>query len=191
LSGDDLHRRWDDPELHKFNDNHPLVYAGAGSHASYFQPGEYLTGLEPDFLRPLKNGLVALRRFWVETLGQGDQENTEERVGALLSIPFIDYARGDGVRIGPSQEHRWSPIILTEETEWSADYRGLWGLDTNDPFGGERAPSGPKYNRDGSIRVPWYNPLGWAGQSDATWTGPSAIEGKNHCFEASTGRDCP
>lgn len=34
--GDNLRRRWDDPELHKFNGTHPIIYAGAGSHASYF-----------------------------------------------------------------------------------------------------------------------------------------------------------
>lgn len=32
-----------------------------------------------------------------------------------------------------------------------------------DRFGGERAPSGPKFNRNGSIRMSWYDPLGWAG----------------------------
>jgi hypothetical protein len=30
-------------------------------------------------------------------------------------------------------------------------------------LGGERAPAGPKYNRDGSVRIAWYDPLGWAG----------------------------
>lgn len=163
FSGDDLRRRWDDPELHKVNDSHPVVYAGAGSHASYFLPGEYLMDVEPEFLQPVKNGLVALRKFWVETLGQGNIERVEERVGALLSIPFIDYARGDGVSIGPGQEHYWSPNLLTDETAWAEQYRGLWGLDTQDPLGGERAPAGPKYNRDGSVRTAWYDPLGWAG----------------------------
>jgi hypothetical protein len=163
FAGDDLRRRWDDPELQKYDDTHPLVFAGAGSHASYFQPGEYLMGIEPAFLKPVKNGLVALRKFWVETLGQGDKNKDEERVGALLSVPFVDYARGDGLRIGPGQKHSWTPIILTEETGWSAHYRGLWGLDTKDPLGGERAPAGPKHNRDGSVRVAWYDPLGWAG----------------------------
>lgn len=42
-------------------------------------------------------------------------------------------------------------------------YRGLWGLDTRDPFAGERAPAGPKHNRDGSVRLSWSDPLGWAG----------------------------
>jgi hypothetical protein len=46
--------------------------------------------------------------------------------------------------------------------DWAEQYRGLWGLDTKDPFDGERAPAGPKYNRDGSIRTAWYDPLGWA-----------------------------
>jgi len=163
FSGDDLRRRWDDPELHKVDENHPIVYAGAGSHASYFLPGEYLMGVEPEFMRPVKNGLIAMRKLWVEKLGQGSLEKVEEQVGSLLSVPFVDYARGDGVSIGPGEENNWSPIILTEETGWSEQYRGLWGLDTQDPLGGERAPAGPKYNRDGSVRVAWYDPLGWAG----------------------------
>jgi hypothetical protein len=40
---------------------------------------------------------------------------------------------------------------------------GCGGLDTWDPIGGERAPSGPKYNRDGSVRLSWRDPLAWAG----------------------------
>ena len=41
-SGDELRRRWDDPTL-EFAGDHPVINAGAGSHASYFEPGEYLT----------------------------------------------------------------------------------------------------------------------------------------------------
>ncbi|MCB0214522.1 MAG: hypothetical protein KDJ52_34600, partial [Anaerolineae bacterium] len=93
----------------------------------------------------------------------GSTEKVQEEVGALLSIPFVDYARGDGRAIGPGQAHTWSPVLLTPQTAWAENYRGLWGLDTKDPFGGERAPAGPKYNRDGSIRTSWYDPLGWAG----------------------------
>jgi hypothetical protein len=40
---------------------------------------------------------------------------------------------------------------------------GLWGLDTGDPFGGERAPAGPRYERGGSVRQCWSDPVGWAG----------------------------
>jgi hypothetical protein len=74
----------------------------------------------------------------------------------------VDYARGDGMSIGFGQQHQWTPILISDEDGWVDGYRGLWGLDTKDPFGGERAPSGPKYNRDGSVRLSWYNPLGWA-----------------------------
>jgi hypothetical protein len=36
-------------------------------------------------------------------------------------------------------------------------------LDTRDPIGGERAPAGPKFDRDGTVRHAWRDPLGWAG----------------------------
>jgi thiol:disulfide interchange protein len=75
----------------------------------------------------------------------------------------VDYARGDGKAVGPGQPSSWDPVLIDDDTSWVRDYRGLWGLDTEDFFGGERAPSGPRYERDGSIRAPWANPLGWAG----------------------------
>jgi hypothetical protein len=162
FKGDDLRRRWDDPLLHK-EGGHPVVYAGAGSHASYFQPGEYTMGFEPRFLKPAKNAALELRRLWVERLGQGAQEKVDRSIEALISIPFVDYARGDGLSIGPGQEQEWAPILISEDEPWVDGYRGLWGLDTHDPFSGERAPAGPKYNRDGSVRQSWYDPLGWGG----------------------------
>jgi hypothetical protein len=36
--GDQLRRRWDDPTLVKDGD-HPVLFAGAGSHASCFEQG--------------------------------------------------------------------------------------------------------------------------------------------------------
>src|SRR5262249_33310912 len=110
------------------------------------------------------NLVAQARLVWAERLGQG-REGIEREVSALFSVPFIDYARGDGLRIGPGQAHWWSPIVLTDETAWAESYRGLWGVDPRDPSGGERAPSGPKFNRDGSVRTSWYDPLGWAGLS--------------------------
>lgn len=162
FSGDDLRRRWDDPELYKFEDTHPVVYAGAGSHSSYFLPGEYLIGIEPKFLKTINDAYKTLRLFWTATLGQGIIERCQERE-ARLAMPYIDYARGDGVGIGPGQEKSWTPILLGDDTGWAEDYRGLWGMDTRDRFDGERGPAGPKFNRDGTVRISWYDPLGWAG----------------------------
>lgn len=161
-SGDDLRRRWDDPELTLVDGRHPVIFAGAGSHASYCLRGEYITGVEPKFLRPLRNFAVAARKLWVEKLAQGNSANVKEEVSSYFRIAFVDYARGDGVAVGPGQAHAWSPILLDTQP-WVEMYRGLWGVDTEDPFGGERAPAGPKYNRDGSIRLSWYDPLAWAG----------------------------
>ena len=74
FEGDDLRRRWDDPDLHRVGE-HPVVYSGAGSHSSYFEPGEYVVRVDLKPLRPLAvvTGLVS--RFWRETLGQGDPES--------------------------------------------------------------------------------------------------------------------
>ncbi|MCZ2113425.1 MAG: hypothetical protein LC131_06270 [Anaerolineae bacterium] len=160
--GDELRRRWDDPALVKEGE-HPVIYAGAGSHASYFERGDYLMGFEPGWIVPLKRVIDNLRRFWVETLKQGDNEEFIEQVGAWLSVPFVDYARGDGVAIGPHKPKSWIPVPISDSDGWVNNYRGLWGLDTRDRFGGERAPAGPKYDRSGAVRRSWYDPLGWAG----------------------------
>ena len=165
-SGDDLRRRWDDPELTLVDGCHPVIYAGAGSHASYCLRGEYITGVEPNFLRPLRDVSVALRKLWVEKLAQGNSAHVQEEVSEYFRIAFVDYARGDGVAVGPGQPNAWTPILM-DDLPWVEAYRGLWGVDTEDPFGGERAPAGPKYNRDGSVPAVLVRSvgLGRAGQS--------------------------
>jgi hypothetical protein len=160
--GDDLRRRWDDPDL-QFVDGHPVVFIGAGSHATYFIRGEYLTPVELRFMRPVLNAFGTIERVWRETLKQGIPNQTTRRLQDVLKIPFVDYARGDGRRVGPDQDAAWSARLISDETDWVDSYRGLWGLDTRDRFGGERAPAGPKYNRDGTVRLSWNNPLGWSG----------------------------
>ena len=162
FKGDDLRRRWDDPLLVR-EGTHPVVFTGAGSHASYFEQGEYMMGASPKFLNPVLRVMDALRSLWTETLGMGDAPAVDRRLRQLIRVPFIDYARGDGPAIGPGQEQVWSPMLISDADGWVSNYRGLWGLDTHDPIGGERAPAGPKYNRDGSIRQSWHDPLGWAG----------------------------
>ncbi len=165
FSGDDLRRRWDDPEVEKVGE-HPVIYAGAGSHASYFQPGDYLAEIELPFLRPL----VRIGD-WLQRLGrrliresQGHSDDDDGPTFNFFRIPFVDYARGDGPAVGPGGDKEWAePVLLDERQRWALNYRGLWGLYARDPISGENAPAGPVYNRNGTMRRSWYDPLGWAG----------------------------
>jgi hypothetical protein len=155
FKGDDLRRRWDDRKELTLVDGHPAVFAGAGSHAAYFVKGEY----QAEVTLPLPNWLAAVmnawHKFWTEALGQ--PANNPFR------IPFVDYARGDGVSIGAGQPLDWTPVQIDETTPWVRSYRGLWGLFARDPISGENAPGGPLHNRDGTPRGSWYDVLGFAG----------------------------
>jgi hypothetical protein len=154
--GADLRRRWDDRQDLELVGNHPVVHAGAGSHASYFKPGEYQAEVPIPLPVQIK-GLVDLwSSFWRNTLGQGGAEAGTPR------IPFIDFARGDGITVGPGHEKEWTPNLVSEKTAWVSRYRGMWGLFARDPISGENAPGGPMYNRDGSPRPSWFDPLGFA-----------------------------
>jgi len=164
--GDDLRRRWDDPEVEKL-DGHPVVYVAAGSHACYFRRGEYLTELELPFLQPLTKAANRLQRFWHDQLrqyeGDGERASVDER-GNLFRIPFVDYARGDGLTLGCGQGKQWSaPRLLDTDEGWLSAYRGLWGLYAQDPFAGENAPAGPMYNQNRTMRRSWFDPVGWSG----------------------------
>lgn len=166
FEGDDLRRHWNDPELQLVGE-HPVVYVGAGSHANYYTQGEYLPVAEIPFARGIVRFWRRLQRFWRVTLRQGG-EYIDLPDLSFIRIPFVDYARGDGLRIGPGQSKSWEmvPLQATEygpAPAWVEGYRGLWGLYTRDPVAGEDAPAGPRYNRDGSVRKMWYNPLGWGG----------------------------
>ncbi|MFL5775963.1 MAG: hypothetical protein ACJ76W_06785 [Chloroflexota bacterium] len=160
--GDDLRRRWDDPRLETL-DGHPIVYPGAGSHATYLERGEYIMRLPFPGERNLRGPLNLLRRVWRDTLGQPDPGDLAGKVGRALSVPFVDYARGDGTIVGPGGDVAWTPIVVSDEDPWVDGYRGLWGLDTGDRFAGERAPAGPKYTRTGTVRQSWADPLGFSG----------------------------
>lgn len=163
--GDDLRRRWDDPGLERFGE-HPIVYVGAGSHANYFFRGEYMPAVEIPFTKPLARAWREVRRLWAR-IGQGDSlgpPKTQEGI----HIPFVDYARGDGWRIGPGQPWTWQVCLLQPTAEspappWVDNYRGLWGLRSGDLLGGEDAPTGPRFDRSGGERKRWYDPIGWSG----------------------------
>ncbi|TDQ53418.1 hypothetical protein EV190_104208 [Actinorugispora endophytica] len=152
--GDDLRRRWDDADLSRDGD-HPVVFVGAGSHSHQMLPGDYLIQVDPAFLR---GALRAWHRFTARLL-----PSSSPLVRHGIGVPFVDYARGDGVRVGPGGEREWNAVVIDDETPWLRGYRGLWGRDTRDWFDGERAPSGPRYERDGTVRRSWADPLWWVG----------------------------
>jgi hypothetical protein len=151
--GDDLRRRSDDPDI-EWVGEHPVVYAGAGSHSGAYLPGEYVVTVAP----PLPGWLARLRRLWIRLWPWRNEDDSSG-----FGIPYIDYRRGDGPTVGPGGERPWTPILVDDTTAWLRDYRGLWGLDTRDPLGGERAPAGPRYERNGSVRDSWGQPVSWAG----------------------------
>jgi hypothetical protein len=175
-TGDNLRRRWDDPEVDKVGE-HPVIYVGAGSHASYFAAGEYLTELPLPLPRPLARVTHAVRSFWKTRLGQYMEDEEESGGPGYFSIPFVDYARGDGLSVGEGGDKTWDePRLITDPPpDWVSGYRGLWGLYARDPFEGEDAPAGPMYNRDKSVSRAWYDPVGWAGL-DKVPPPPEALE---------------
>ena len=154
--GDDLRRRWDDPELHREGDR-AVVFAGAGSHSGAFIPGDYVVSVDPP--RARRDSAIPAQ--------------TPTAAGPLAPLHWRRRGCGNPVRrlrAGRRRRYRARarraaglPVLIDDDTPWVRDYRGLWGLDTRDRFGGERAPSGPRYERDGSVRASWANPLGWAG----------------------------
>jgi hypothetical protein len=154
-TGDDLRRRWDDPDLELVGGRHPVVNAGAGSHSGAYLPGDYLITVVP----PRLGGVVPAVRRLARVLTPW----TRAAQGEGLGIPYVDYARGDGTAYGPGGDRAWTPVVIDERTPWVRDYRGLWGHDTKDRLGGERGPAGPRYERDGTVRQSWGDPVGWAG----------------------------
>ncbi len=155
-TGDDLRRRWDDPDLTVVDGRHPVVFAGAGSHSGAYLAGDYLITIPA----PTLGGFIRAVRWVARALTPWSPESAGTGVG----IPYVDYARGDGRVIGPGGDV-WHPRVIDSETPWVRDYRGLWGHDTRDRLGGERGPAGPRYERDGTVRESWADPLGWAGMA--------------------------
>ncbi|MFO7589964.1 MAG: hypothetical protein R6X23_03590 [Acidimicrobiia bacterium] len=162
-AGDDLRRAWDDPEITVIGE-HAVVFVGGGSHASYFQAGDYVTRLDVPILRHVRRFTSWLRRMARIDAPPGG-----------FGIPFVDSANGDGAVIGPEGDHPWAASVLDPTAPWVADFRGLWGLDTTGVVGGERAPGGPRFNRDGSVRQAWSDPVGFAGLQKVA---PPALEGE-------------
>lgn len=162
FTGGDLRRRWDDREqLEIVADTHPVAYVGGGSHAHYFRPGEYLIESEVAWLKRLERPARIVRRAWRKLFGDEDAVIEDNR--PLFAIPFVEYARGDGLSIGAQQQHTWEQSLLDPAPAWLHDFHGMWGMFVRDPVGGENAPAGPMYNRDGQPRFAWHSPLEYAG----------------------------
>lgn len=153
--GAELRRRWDHAGELELVGDHPVVHVGAGSHASYFVAGEYLAEQELKLPAPIRTAINAVGR-----LVNGPRTGVDERI---VPIAFVDFARGDGLSIGAGGERDWTPVVLDESQPWVSAYRGLWGVSVDDPFEGEDAPAGPMFNRDGSVRRSWSDPIAFAG----------------------------
>jgi hypothetical protein len=154
-TGDDLRRRWDDPDLSLVDGRHPVVFSGAGSHSGAYLAGDYLITLAPETMARFISVIRKVAKAFTPW--------TRAAQGSGIGIPYIDYARGDGLSIGPGQDREWTPIVIGDDTPWVRDFRGLWGHDTRDRLGGERGPAGPRYERNATVRASWGDPVGWAG----------------------------
>ena len=140
-----------------------MIFAGAGSHASYFEHGEYVTQVPLPALRPVRGSSAASAPCGATPSARTIPGTSAARLEGALSIPFVDYARGDGLAVGPGGDIGWTAILVDDTMGWVDGFRGLWGLDTRDRFAGERAPAGPKYTRNGTARQSWNDPLGFLG----------------------------
>lgn len=96
-TGDDLRRGWDDPDMTSIGD-HPVVYAGLGSHSGTYLVGEYPTTFEAPAFRGL------LRRF--RAISQVLLPWTRDQEQGEVGIPYVDHSRGDGSSIGPDQHRK-------------------------------------------------------------------------------------
>jgi hypothetical protein len=180
-AGDELRRGWGDPRLLR-DGAHPVVFAGAGSHAGYFTPDDHVVTVELPVLRRVVDGVTAVWRA-VAPWSRAAPPH------AAFALPYLDYARGDGVTVGPGQELTWDAVAVDDATAWVRDFRGLWGLDTRDTFGGERAPAGPRYDRAGTVRPSWADPVGWAGlQKVPPLDRPTDLAGAADLLEERLGR---
>jgi hypothetical protein len=172
--GVDLRRAWSDVIK---RGTHPVICAGCGSHANYFEAttrpiGEFEIGTNP-------NSFAARLGRWLRP----------RRAPRLPSgaVGFADVAQGDGIAVGPADESAWradfaetqvwsEPVVLDETggvNVWGAarDFRGLWGRYVRDVTGRENGPAGPPFSYARLLPRPrlnprkdaWDEPLRWAG----------------------------
>ena len=141
-----------------------MIHAGAGSHAAYFEAGEYITTVPLPAFRGVQGFFDCLRHVLARHAppgrpGRSRSDGSRRRP----SIPFIDYARGDGLAIGPEQGAEWSVVAGRRRRAVGRRLSRTVGPRHADRFAGERAPAGLKYTRTGSVRPSWNDPIGFLG----------------------------
>ena len=152
FTGDDLRRRWDDPDLRRGRPPGGLSPAPARTPAPSCRASTSSRSSCPA-LRPVVN--------WLSTPGGGWLPGRATPTSPGVRHPLRRLRPRRRRAIGPGHERPGSRILIDDDTPWVRDYRGLWGLDTHDRFGGERAPAGPRYER--TARSAARGPTRWAG----------------------------
>ena len=125
-----------------------------GSHSGAYLPGDYLVTVEPPALARLAGVLRRLSRLLLPW--------TRGHPGTGFGIPFIDYHRGDGPGVGPDEQRAWRPVLVDDRRPGCATTGGCGGWNP-EYRSAASVPAGPRYERGGSVRSCWSDPVGWAG----------------------------
>ena len=184
--GDQLRRRWDDPTL-VLEGDHPVLFAGAGSHASYFEQGEYMTSA-PDLGAARSDRAAWTRRDRCGSTGlrQPDPGDLGAKLEATLSASFIDYARGDGTPIGPGGDEAWSPMLISDADAGSTATAAC-SVSTPTTALAASAPGRAEVQpHPAQQRMTWHDPLGFAGLDKAS--PPDGVAGRAGTARAGAAR---
>ena len=161
--GDDLRRRWDDPRLETIDD-HPVVYPGAGSHATYLERGEYIMLLPFPGERNIRGPLDLIRRVVARhavAAGSGRPGGPRE-AGPERPVRRLR-ARRRPVRRAGRRRRLGRRSSSATRTAGSRATRAC-GASTRATGSPASAPRpDPKFTRTGSVRQSWHDPLGFAG----------------------------
>ena len=121
---------------------------------------------------------TSLREFWRDTLRQPDPGDLRAALSSALSVPFVDYARGDGLVVGPGEAATWTPRArsTTTSTGWTATAASSASTPTTgSPASARRRARSTR--APGTVRQSWNDPLGFAGldKSAPPWRAPEVI----------------